>query len=447
MKQLFLFIFILFLSKTLTASEDIRYEDFTYVDYIRTVQLYGNEVTRAVLPVGTFSIPSLPSLVLGQRNQLTLSFDELRQSGNSYYYSFIHCNADWTPSVLSELEYIEGFTEDRIVNFQSSFNTISNYQHFEIAFPNENIKLKKSGNYIIKVYDSQGNIMITRRFWILERLLNLDISHLPGSRSLDKNQEIFFTASFKNLILRNPMTEIKATVLQNYRWDNAMTGIPPARPAINDKLEFNQLGTILFPAGNEFRWLNLIYIFQKNAFMNFFIRDKNGYFAELKPEKERSDSPYFQDKDLSGRYVIEQQNTTNTTGVSFLSGNRVLGNTAFDSQLYQEYVRVRFILNMKERSNEDVYVMGAFCDWQPYDENKMTYNSETHMYEAEILLKQGFYNYMYATRPKGKNIDTSALEGDWYETENAYTVLVYYRPFGERYDRLIGEGNYQTRRF
>lgn len=435
MKQLFIF-FLVFVIHSEIVAEDIRYEDFTYVDYIRTVQLRGSTTTKVALPVGSFNLSGTPSLTLGQRSQLVLSFDDLRQGGANLFYSFVHCNADWKPSVLSELEYMEGFTEDRILNYQSSFNTISNYQHYEIGFPNENIRFKKSGNYIIKVYDSEGNMLITRRFWIVETLASVQISHAPGSRLLDKNQDILFTASYKNLIFRNPMSEIKANILQNFRWDNALLGVPPARPALNDRIEFNQVGTVIFPAGNEFRWLSLVSVFQKTAFINFIGRDKNGYFVELKPDRERSDGPYFQDADIAGRYVIGQQNVNNSFDLS-----------SFDNQLFAEYVRVRFILNMKERTGEDIYVMGAFCDWQPYEENKMHYNAESQVYEAEILLKQGFYNYMYATRQKDKNVNTSELEGDWYETENVYTVLVYYRPFGERYDRLIGEGSYQTRRF
>jgi hypothetical protein len=82
-------------------------------------------------------------------------------------------------------------------------------------------------------------------------------------------------------------------------------------------------------------------------------------------------------------------------------------------------------------------VIGRFSDWQLYDTNLMRYDTDNGFYVADILLKQGYYDYLYALVDEEGNIDLTALEGNWYETDNNYYVLVYLREFGGIYDRLI----------
>ena len=97
--------------------------------------------------------------------------------------------------------------------------------------------------------------------------------------------------------------------------------------------------------------------------------------------------------------------------------------------------------SFEDIGDHNIYIYGDFNGWQLTDENKMTYDDNTKLYHGNLFLKQGFYNYQYITADNEGNINNHAIEGSFYQTENIYTVIVYYRPYGTRFDQVIGIGN------
>lgn len=413
--------FLLSIITNLFGENDYRLEDYIYTDYIKTVQLY-NVVSKL----------SFPIIHLGDKNSLMLAFDDMSDNNNlNYRYTVIHCNSDWTLSNLGELEYLDSYTDDKIVNIQSSFNTRVYYNHYTVSIPNENLNFVKSGNYVLRVFDSDNKTIITKRFCVVETIVNITGNTTLGTMvgEIDTYQEVDFLVNTKNIFIRNPFTEIKATVLQNFRWDNAIQNIPPQSSAA-ESLNFDYMGKITFPAGKEFRWFDLQNISNPGYQVRYVKPNDDGYDITLYTEKPRYESPYFQDVDINGKFLIRQHNPY----VEQL-----------EDDIRSDYANVLFSLKVDpEFEKSDIYIVGGLSNWQMLPENKLTYNSKSQLYEADILLKQGLYNYYYAVAENGKI--TNKLEGNWYETENEYTIMIYYRPVGARYDRIIGYGTINSKK-
>ncbi len=412
----------LFGNSAQATADDYRLEDYIYVDYIKTVTLNA-----------TVSKLSVPIAILGDRNTLELGFDDLNENTNqNFRYTLIHCNSDWTQSNLGDLEYMEGYTDDRVIDIQSAFNTIVFYNHYRIVFPNDNINVSKSGNYVIRVFEAGGKTLLTKRFVVTESLVSVigQCTYGTNPGQAETHQEVDFTVNHKKLNIRNPFTEIKASVLQNWRWDNAVQNVPPFNVS-NESMNFDYQGKIGFPAGKEFRWFDFQNISNPGFQIKYIKRYPEGFDVTLYKERPRANSPYFQDLDINGKFLIRQQNP-------FVE--------QVENDIRAEYANVMFSLDAKEPYDKgSVYLLGGFSQWQILPEYKMSYNNKTEAYEADVYLKQGLYNYTYALVDRG-TADCAAIEGDWFETENEYTVLLYYRPFGERYDRVIGYGVINSRR-
>src|SRR5690606_12277060 len=119
----------------------LRYDDYVYKPEISTVQFHLT--TWEYAP---------PAMGLRTSEQLELSFDDLDGDQKQYTLSFIHCNADWTPSDLMASEYLEGYSDINIINFSYSLNTLQKYTHYSVIFPQNNVRFTKSGNYLLHVY-------------------------------------------------------------------------------------------------------------------------------------------------------------------------------------------------------------------------------------------------------------------------------------------------------
>ena len=409
----------LFLLLPMLAQGQVQEADNTYSEFIRSVRMYPNGVMLGY-----------PIIELFSNAQLYISFDDLSDDVKNYTYTVVHCDANWEPSGLTENEYIDGFSEDRIDDFAFSSNTRTPFVHYYFAIPNQDMAFTKSGNYVLKVYDDEDErtLVFTRRFMIVEpvmRILPRVVRPSQVSKS-DTHQEVDFLVSHKGIDIRNPLMEVKAAVLQNGRWDNAVTGMIPqfVRP---EEMSFDYQNKIVFEAGKEFRSLDLrSYRYPSGDVANIQAYS-DGFDITLGKDLKRTNQVYLQYLDLNGQYVIESTD---------------MG----DPMLESDYARVLFTLSSPtEFENADVYIQGSVSDWQPRPEFKMAYNYRIQAYVGEVLLKQGFYNYYYAVVPRdGGPASIEDTEGNWYETENDYTVLVYYRPFGERYDRLVAATTFKA---
>jgi len=409
----------LFLLLPLFAQAQVQETDNTYVDYIRSVRMSPNGIMLGY-----------PILELYSNAQLFVSFDDLSDEVKNFTFTVVHCDANWEPSNLTENEYINGFPEDRVDEYSFSANTRTPFVHYFFALPNQDMSFSKSGNYVLKVYEDEDErtLVFTRRFMIVEpvfRLFPRVVRPSQVSKS-DTHQEIDFLVTHKGIDIRNPLMEVQAAVLQNGRWDNAVTGIVPqfVRP---EEMSFDYQNKIVFEAGKEFRPLDLrSFRYPSGDIANIEVYS-DGIDITLGKDLKRANQVYLEYYDLNGQYVIESTD---------------LG----DPVLEADYARVLFTMDSPtEFEDADVYIQGSFSDWQLRPEFKMAYNYRIRAYVGEVLLKQGFYNYYYSLVPrKGGRPSIEDTEGNWYETENDYTVLVYYRPFGERYDRLVAATTFKA---
>lgn len=416
MKQLLPAILLLTISIVQAQDEGLRYINYIYKPNIKTVQFHLDGL-----------LTSYPIIDLNSATPLLLSFDDLDGDTKNYRYTITHCNMYWEPSNLAEMEYIEGFIEERVEDFQFSFNTLKPYTHYELAIPNDRMSFTKSGNYLLKIYDTEGGktLAITRRFVVIESIVNITprLVRPNAAGKLHTHQEIDFVINHERLKISRPMQEIRAVILQNGRWDNAVTDLPPFLFRTNE-LVFDYQDKVVFPGGKEFRPLDIRSMRYRAQGVAKIEQTDDTYEITLSRDSKRFSDSYFQRVDIDGNFVIENNDRQNIL------------NCNYTNVLFQLY-------SPEPYYDSDIYVFGAMTDWQLKPEFKMVYNNIVNGYVAKAQLKQGYYDYSYVTVPNSSKIKNpkptmSEIEGDWYETENQYTILVYYRAFGERYDRVVG---------
>ena len=357
-------------------------------------------------------------------NVLLLEFDHMGDQLKDYKYTLTHCNSDWQPSELDDNEYIDGFTEDRITSVENCFNTLAQYTHYRLGLPNRNMRWVRSGNYLLKIFDTdyEDRLVLVRRFMVVEPAWRIEAEFVRTAQvdKLDTHHEIDFIVIPKAARISMPQNDVKAFLLQNGRWDNALG---PLKPYITrgDNLVFDYQDQIVFPAGKEFRFFDIRSFDYRGEFVRNIV-DKPTYFeVTLKSDESRFDRPVIFRPDADGRFIIDNQNANQTL-------------------LQCDYATVLFSIKQNLPLDEaDVYVFGELSDWQLKPEFRMQYDPVTQVYWCDTWLKQGHYDYQYVVvdRKTGKP-ELDGLEGNWYTTGNQYTVLIYFRPFGARYDRLMG---------
>lgn len=379
---------------------------------VKTVQLY-----REGWPM------SYPVIRLSEDVPLVLEFDDLSEEQPSFMFRIIHCNADWTPSDLSEQEYLEGFPENEIRSSAPSFNTYTSYLHYRLQIPNDETRLLLSGNYLLLVYRDRNpdDVVFTRRFMVTEGRVNIEANaHIPDLNQYKGCcQEVDFTVNHAGVTIDDPFSETRAVVYQNGLWDLGIEMLQPYM--INPgQLVYDYQEENIFPGGNEFRFFDTkntrtpTYYVQKIDFVDPY------FHFELKPDRPQSPHNYFSQEDINGRYAIEAEGSQ-------------------DAGVDSDYVIVHFRLEMPLPLEGSVYIAGALTNWQFDDLNRMEYSDQEQAYKKSLLLKQGVYNYRYLFLPSlSEHFDMAEIEGSHFETGNEYLILFYHRPPGSRYDRLLG---------
>lgn len=401
----------------------IIYEDFIYKPTIKSALLHKDGL-----------LISQPIATLSGMDVLRLSFDDITDEIGDYYYTIIHCNADWTPTEnLTDMEYIDGFSNERLRDYEFSYNTLTNYVHYELMLPNDDFSWTKSGNYLLVIYEDEDmeNLVLTKRFMVVDSKMSISskIEQPLGFSQARKAQEIDFTINHKGIRVSNPQIEVKVVLLQNGRWDNAITGLKPLFIR-NEELVYDYQNKIVFNGGKEFRHLNLQTTRYRTDKMIRIIEDEtDGNIIQLVDEFPRLSIPYLFENDLNGKYIINNEHED-------------------EPETEADYVWTHFYLKKPvELDGGDVYLFGGMTEFQIDPLFKMKYDIVKKRYHARVFLKQGFYNYQYAfvSDVEPDKVDLSEIEGDWYETENDYYIFVYYRPFGSRYDQLVGIQQINTR--
>jgi hypothetical protein len=408
---LFGFIFI-FLVRNLLFSQAV-YETKVYSNQVKSLRV---EVVGELI--------SEPYIKLNGNEALEVNFDVLNQSQGRYTYSIIHCDADWKKSNLSQLEYMEGFQQMPIDDYAQAMTTTTHYTNYRLLLPNENIRFKVSGNYVIQVCqeDAPDRMLFSARFGLYEPLVgisatvssNTDISFNQG------HQQVSFQLSTQNVRIAYPQTELKIFVSQNNRLDNVVTNLQPSIVA-NNRLTYEHIPNLIFEAGNEYRRIEFL-THRFNGMRIERIQYFNPYYhAEVMADQSRARQTYQYDQDQNGRFFV-----------------RCLSCQTPDNEA--DYYIVHFTYASPLIPNGNIYLNGNMFQNRLDENSRMDYNRETGQYEKSVLLKQGHYNYQYLFIPNGETKgQLSMTEGCYFQTENEYTILVYYRPMGGRFDRLMGK--------
>lgn len=384
-------------------------ENAIYADNIKTLQ---------VLPNGEWG--EHPVMLMGGKNYVEISFDDLQHNFERYTYTITHCNANWKQSDLVRSEYMTGFDENRIEDYEQSMNTEMEYNHYTLCIPNEDVSLLVSGNYIVNIFEDGEDEPIAKAcFSVLEPHvgISMKISNNTDIDTYESHQQVSFSINYKGFETRNAIDELIPIVQQNTRWDNAVFNLKPSSMRINEMVyEHNR--NLIFEAGNEYRRFEIL---NRNAAtmridkMSF---DGDYYHAHIFTDEQRTS--YLYDKDQNGRFYIRNRS------------NR-------DNDTESDYFFTHFQLEMPEIPGGKLYLNGDLTNNSFASQYEMNYNLIDHVYEIVLPLKQGSYNYQYIFVRDGENTGTVIpADGSFHQTENEYSIYVYYRPFGTRYDRLVG---------
>ncbi len=384
-------------------------------EYIKTIQFTG----QADLS-GTPVIPL--------NSSLNLSFDDIRAKVADFYYKVEHFNYDWTPSKLAKNEYIEGFDNIRIFDFKNSLTTLQPYTHYELRIPNKNTRrIKVSGNYMLKIFNSDKQLVFSRKFMVYNRQVNVkaQVRRSRDLKEIGKKQLLQYSVGRSGFIFKNPEQTVNTVLVQNNDFKSAIYDIKPQFTTGNT-LVFNYPQKTAFWGGNEYLFfdnrdirVSTINIQRVELF--------DLYHTYLNTDRVRQGREYVFNPDINGSFKI----------------NTVQGQ---DVNRESEYAVIHFSLDCrKDLNGGELHVYGRFNNYSLTDETHLDYNEKTGLFETQILLKQGFYNYKYVYLSPEGEFNDHFISGSYDITENDYTILVYYRDIGARFDSLIGVGSASSR--
>lgn len=394
------------------GAQELDHTDRTYLDDIATVLLVKNMDIYDPVPL----------IELSSRQQLKLSFDQLRSTNSYFNYTLVHCDAHWQPSDMQPSEYLEGNPMGEITNFSFSTNTYQRYVHYELLFPTAQMKPIRSGNYLLKVFSDfdEGQLVLTRRFMVIDRQVKAtaDVRAATDPEFRFSHQEVDVEVDYTGFDIPNPFKDVNLTIMQNNSWTTAITGIKPLF-VNNGTLSFNYEDVNLFQGGHEFRSFDIRSLrFFSNQVIEKFVDSMQN--VVLRPDESRSHLTYASWIDYNGKRVID-----NKDGVDLIMDG--------------DYAMVHFYLRLGDKSHlGDIYLYGELSDWQLKDAYRMHYDPALGMYYAQVKLKQSYYDYLYVLQMEDGSLEFSFTEGNHQETENDYTVLVYHRNVFYGYDELIG---------
>lgn len=366
-----------------------------------------------------------PLIKLGE--SMTLEFDDLTANEQDYYYKIIHCDYDWTPSQLLKSQYLIGIDNQRIIDYENSYTTLQPYSNYRLTIPNENVRLKVSGNYVIEIYNSYGDLQFSRRFLVYRDLVTVGgtVKRSRDFNFLNEKQVVQFNINTAGFPVVNPKKEVKVAILQNHFWPTALYNVKP-QFTVGTELVYKYDQETSFYGGNEFLNFDTKDL-RSPTFAISKIEFKELYNHYLFTNIYRYDRPYTYFPDINGDFVVRT-----------LQGE--------DVSREAEYTEVHFSLPYSnEIGLDNVYIFGKFNNYDLGEENKMIFNSETGKMELTLVMKQGFYNYKYIVERQDETIDLNYISGNFHFTENNYLILVYYRDFGDMYDSIIGIGSVNSR--
>ena len=410
------------LSQTTTSSVPVQNKKLVFADYkyeanIKSDQLYPNRgFTQDVVQNAIIGLNS--------NTRLILEFDELYADYIDYNARIIHCNADWTKSTLPDLEFTTGFNEYPVRDYEYSQNTLVPYTHYRFEVPEVNVP----GNYLLVLYrdTNRDDIIISRRFVVFDSKIRISpsLNVMTGSVGRFEKHQIEFDINYGGLQVMNPFNDIKVVIRQNGRWDNAIFGLKPTQiKPDRSLLQYRHFtGENTFYASNEFRFADLRSISFKGQKIREIEKTQQGIDAYLEPDLPRGGQIFSQYSDLNGWFVIEN----NDPGADYLE---------------EDYITTHFELRFGEITNP-IYLLGAFNNWNR--QHVMTFDPVKKAYTTSLDLKQGFYNYLYLVDEGDPH--PYFLEGSFFDAENDYDILVYFRDPSTFSDKAFGYTSFNSRK-
>jgi len=385
-------------------------EEVNPPDFIKTINFKGdtNESQLPVLKYGDY---------------IDLEFDALNGNEDDYYYTIEYYNFDWTPSVLVKSEYLDGIDNQRIRTYENSFNTYQIYSHYKLRIPNQQTKrLKISGNYMLNIYDEDSELVFSRKFMIYESMAGIGVT-VKRSRDIadiEFKQRVEISIVPNNIQLNNPNENVKIIVVQNNNLNTAITNLKP-QYTIGSQLIYKYNEEASFWGGNEYLYFDNKDVRGANSGIQR-IDLEDLYHNYLFTNASRAGNPYTYNPDINGNYLINNIDAENPS-------------------IEADYVWIHFsLLSNPELEGKNIHVYGNFNNYAINDSNNMTYDAYDNVFRCSLLLKQGFYNYKYVVVENNNQLNEGAVSGNFYQTENNYKVIAYYRDLGKRYDRIIGFG-------
>lgn len=353
-----------------------------------------------------------------------IQFDDLYGNEANYYYEIVHCNYDWKHSDLSKNEYLLGFDGIRIQDYTNSLNALQLYSHYRIGFPNKNTRLLVSGNYMIKILNEDREVVFSRKLMLYEDLVSvpMQIKRARTLNAIDFKQNIDFSIKSPSLLFQSPLQNVKVLLLQNGKLNEAITNVKPMYTIGNDLIYKYDTET-QFWGGNEFLFFENKVIRAATNFISRVDANNGVYNTHLYTNNARINKTYTYNPDANGNFVPLNVNSSNNA-------------------IEADYSWVFFTLSAPSfYEKKNIYINGMFNNYALSEEYKMDYNPEKGIYEKAIMIKQGFTNFQYVVADENKKIDyENAIDGNFWQTENNYFAIIYYRENNQRYDRIIGKG-------
>jgi len=410
-KCFFILLAFFLLPAAAIGQAELEYANRVYSETVRTAQLYP-----AGDPMG------YPIIRLNTDETLVLEFDDLSAESKDYYFAFIHCTPDWKPSDLMETEYIDGFSEDEITDYEYSFNTLKDYNHYRAEFPTDFYMPRLSGNYLLLVFEdyNRSKPVLTRRFRVLDEKVQLSVE-LKRSELVSKADCCTqFRVNVRD-VSAGATADVRETALYIHRNNSERFALGNLQPDFiqGRVLVYNNPRKLFLPGANEYRYTNL-----KNRQRQTDRVAEVGfidpyYIFTLYPDIHKAHI-YSNTEDINGKYLITSDHTDYP-------------------KTEAEYVLADFYFRVKEAFSKDLYLYGELTNHEISPENKMEYDAERGMYHLRKMLKQGFYNYYYALYdPLTGEISLSETEGNFYQTENDFNLYFYYKAPGDIYHQLVG---------
>ncbi|TRX38735.1 DUF5103 domain-containing protein [Flavobacterium sp. ZT3R18] len=365
---------------------------------------------------------TIPIFKLG--DGFDFQFDDLFGNEADYYYEITHCDYNWIPSDIPKSDYLQGFDSQKILDYANSFNTLQTYSHYNLTIPNQYTRLLLSGNYVLTILNSDKEVVLKRHFILYEDLVKvpLKIKKARTVSNLYTKHNLEFEIIGENFLFQNPTQNLKVVLLQNGKFNSALKNIP-SQYVIGNTFVYKYDKETQFWAGNEFLNFDSKDIRYANNYISYVNSDNDIYNTHLYTNEDRTNLPYTNLTDINGNFKEQIVNGQNP-------------------KIEADYSWVYFTLSAPSfMLNKNVYVGGMFNNYSTSPEYKMDYNAKTALYEKAILIKQGFVNYQYHIADnKGIMDQENGIDGNFYQTVNDYSVLVYYKGNGDRYEKVIGYG-------